>query len=130
MQAAEQETEKCSREQQGGAPGRQQEERQVGVRCSPGRVHLPLHGFFSFHLLRENKRQKDSRRTTMMLVVVIGFFLTTEIPLLVITVLHTLDNRLGLTNLSWNTLSLPPICSNKIYNFFCNLNVKVKFPIV
>ena len=29
----------------------------------------------------------------MMLVVVIGFFLTTEIPLLVITVLHTLDNR-------------------------------------
>ena len=47
----------------------------------------------SFHLLRENKRQKDSQRTTMMLVVVIGFFLTTEIPLLVITVLHTLDNR-------------------------------------
>ena len=29
----------------------------------------------------------------MMLVVVIAFFLTTEIPLLVITVLHTLDNR-------------------------------------
>ena len=29
----------------------------------------------------------------MMLVVVIGVFLTTEIPLLVITVLHTLNNR-------------------------------------
>ena len=31
----------------------------------------------------------------MMLVVVIAVFLTTEIPLMVITVLHTLSNRCG-----------------------------------
>ena len=47
----------------------------------------------SFHVIREHKKQRDAQNTTMMLVIVIGLFLLTEIPLLVITVLHTLDNR-------------------------------------
>ena len=38
-------------------------------------------------------RQRDAQSTTLMLVVVIGVFLCTEIPLMVITALHTLSNR-------------------------------------
>ena len=47
----------------------------------------------SYKLIRENKKQRDSQSTTLMLIVVICCFLLTELPLLVITVLHTLDNR-------------------------------------
>ena len=52
---------------------------------------------FSCHVMlqviRESRKHRDSHNTTLMLVIVIGLFLMTEIPLLVITVLHTLDNR-------------------------------------
>ena len=44
-------------------------------------------------VIRESRKHRDSHNTTLMLVIVIGLFLMTEIPLLVITVLHTLDNR-------------------------------------
>ena len=42
---------------------------------------------------RENKRQRDARKTSLMLLVVILVFLATEIPFMVITVLHTVHSR-------------------------------------
>ena len=42
---------------------------------------------------QESRHQRDAQSTTMMLIVVIAVFLSTEIPLMVITVLHTLSNR-------------------------------------
>ena len=44
-------------------------------------------------LIKKVHRKRDARRTTMMLIIVITVFLMTEIPLMVITVLHTLSNR-------------------------------------
>ena len=43
---------------------------------------------------RENKRQREAHNTTMMLIVVIGVFLSVEIPLMVITALHTISSSL------------------------------------
>ena len=40
-----------------------------------------------------NKRQRDANSTTLMLIVVIAIFLTVEIPLMVITALHTISSR-------------------------------------
>ena len=42
---------------------------------------------------KENRRQRDANNTTMMLIVVIGVFLSVEIPLMVITALHTISSR-------------------------------------
>ena len=44
-------------------------------------------------------RQRDAQSTTLMLVVVIGVFLCTETPLMVITALHTLSNRLPIISI-------------------------------
>ena len=44
-------------------------------------------------MIRETRRQRDFQKTTFMLIVVIGFFLVTEIPLMIITMLHTLSSR-------------------------------------
>ena len=44
-------------------------------------------------MIRESRQQRDAASTTLMLIVVIAVFLATEIPLMVITVLHTLSNR-------------------------------------
>ncbi|XP_023346096.1 sex peptide receptor [Eurytemora carolleeae] len=41
-----------------------------------------------------NKRQRDANSTTLMLIVVIAIFLTVEIPLMVITALHTISSSL------------------------------------
>ena len=41
---------------------------------------------------QEGNKQRDAQSTTMMLVVVIAVVLVTEIPLMVITILHTLSN--------------------------------------
>jgi neuromedin U receptor 1 len=38
--------------------------------------------------MRESRKKRDAQSTTLMLIVVIGVFLTTEIPLMVITALH------------------------------------------
>ena len=44
---------------------------------------------------KENRRQRDANNTTMMLIVVIGVFLSVEVPLMVITALHTISSRLS-----------------------------------
>ena len=36
---------------------------------------------------------RDAKMTTMMLIAVIGLFLITEIPLMIITLLHVLSDR-------------------------------------
>ena len=52
------------------------------------------HGFNSvFRGCKENRRQRDANNTTMMLIVVIGVFLSVEVPLMVITALHTISSR-------------------------------------
>merc|ERR1711988_1975822 len=59
----------------------------------------------SFHVIREGRKKKwnlDSHNTTLMLVIVIGLFLMTEIPLLVITILHTLENSFHLQIMDYN----------------------------
>ena len=70
---------------------------------------------FSCHVMlqviRESRKHRDSHNTTLMLVIVIGLFLMTEIPLLVITVLHTLDNR----SPYWHSLSVCILVSQQ-YN--------------
>ena len=43
---------------------------------------------------RDNKRQREANNTTMMLIVVIAVFLSVEIPLMVITALHTISSSL------------------------------------
>jgi hypothetical protein len=40
-----------------------------------------------------NSKQRDANSTTMMLIVVISLFLVVEIPLMVITALHTISSR-------------------------------------
>ena len=42
---------------------------------------------------RENRRQRDANSTTMMLIVVIAVFLSVEVPLMVMTILHTISSR-------------------------------------
>ena len=54
---------------------------------------MNYHRNFSRRLIRESRQQRDAQSTTLMLIVVIAVFLTTEIPLMVITALHTLSNR-------------------------------------
>ena len=44
-------------------------------------------------LIKKVHHKRDARRTTMMLIIVISVFLMAEIPLMVITVLHTLSIR-------------------------------------
>ncbi|XP_023321473.1 sex peptide receptor [Eurytemora carolleeae] len=45
-----------------------------------------------FGLSRENRRQRDANSTTMMLIVVIAVFLVVEIPLAVMSALHTISS--------------------------------------
>ena len=42
---------------------------------------------------RENKRQRDANNTTLMLIVVISVFLAVELPLMVMSALHTINSR-------------------------------------
>ena len=56
-------------------------------------------------MIRESRKQRDAASTTLMLIVVIAVFLTTEIPLMVITALHTLSNRLLLLTFYENTIT-------------------------
>ena len=44
-------------------------------------------------ILRENKRQRDANNTTLMLIVVISVFLAVELPLMVMSALHTINSR-------------------------------------
>ena len=81
---------------EGGAGGQEEGQLPGGVSCHVMTI-LSCHVMFSCHVMlqviRESRKHRDSHNTTLMLVIVIGLFLMTEIPLLVITVLHTLDNR-------------------------------------
>ena len=47
----------------------------------------------NFTILRENKRQRDANNTTLMLIVVISVFLAVELPLMVMSALHTINSR-------------------------------------
>ena len=44
-------------------------------------------------ILRENKRQRDANNTTLMLIVVISVFLAVELPLMIMSALHTINSR-------------------------------------
>ena len=44
---------------------------------------------------RDNKRQREANNTTRMLIVVIAVFLSVEIPLMVITALHTISSTIS-----------------------------------
>ena len=68
-----------------------------GVPLNYGKIfnNQPVYRTSIFFLISNiiQVRQRDAQSTTLMLVVVIGVFLCTEIPLMVITALHTLSNR-------------------------------------
>ena len=49
---------------------------------------------FGFTKESRDRRQRDANSTTMMLIVVIAVFLAVEIPLSVISALHTISSRL------------------------------------
>lgn len=87
----------------------------------------------SFHVIREGRKRKwnlDSHNTTLMLVIVIGLFLMTEIPLLVITILHTLDNCFQLNLMDYNVAQKLVliinvlICASYPFNFaiYCGMS--------
>ena len=86
-----------------GAGGQEEGQLPGGVSCHVMTI-MCCHVIFSCHVMvqviRESRKHRDSHNTTLMLVIVIGLFLMTEIPLLVITVLHTLDNRCTILALS------------------------------
>ena len=50
---------------------------------------------FGFTKESRDRRQRDANSTTMMLIVVIAVFLAVEIPLSVISALHTISSRLS-----------------------------------
>ena len=86
---------------EGGAGGQEEGQLPGGVSCHVMTI-MCCHVIFSCHVMvqviRESRKHRDSHNTTLMLVIVIGLFLMTEIPLLVITVLHTLDNRCNISS--------------------------------
>jgi hypothetical protein len=45
---------------------------------------------------KENKRQRDANNTTLMLIVVISVFLSVELPLMVMSILHTINSSMDL----------------------------------
>ena len=70
---------------------------------------------FSKKLHRENKRQRDARKTSLMLLVVIIVFLATELPFMVITVLHTVHSRYIYTLYTVHCTLYTVHCTLKIY---------------
>ena len=51
---------------------------------------------------KENKRQRDANNTTLMLIVVISVFLAVELPLMVMSALHTINSSMGLNFIDYD----------------------------
>ena len=58
---------------------------------------------------RENKRQRDANNTTLMLIVVISVFLSVELPLMMMSALHTINSSMELDFMDYqlaNTITM------------------------
>ena len=69
---------------------------QSSMECNPFISIIPFvyhSNLFSQEHLHEKRSRRNAHDLTFMLILVISFFLLTEVPLLIITTLHTISNR-------------------------------------